>query len=141
MRWAVEGRSRGCWVTCSAGSFSESFTPAAALRRTTGARVHHEQRRHAESEKLSETKAIRQRQQRTQTLRLHQRCSRGYFQRGDPQFSAKSWSCQPWRQRWAGCRFSTSVPEIQERTEAAVQKLSQEIQKQGRGGRSGCVLP
>lgn len=141
MRWAVEGRSGGCWVTCSAGSSSESFTPAAALRRTTGARVHHEQRWHAESEKLSETKAIRQRQQRTQTVRLHQRCNRGYFQRGNPQLSAKSRSCQPWRQCRAGCWFSTSVPKIQERTEAAVQKLIQEIQKQGRGGRSGRVFP
>lgn len=30
--WAVEGRSGGCWVTCSAGRSSESFTTAAARR-------------------------------------------------------------------------------------------------------------
>lgn len=41
--------------------------------------VHHEQRRHAESEKPFQTKVIRQRQ-RAQTVRLLPRCSGGHSQ-------------------------------------------------------------
>lgn len=98
--------------------------------------VHHEQRRHAQSEKPLQTKVVRQRQ-RAQTVRLLSRWSRGAFQ----WFSTESRCCQPRGQRHSGPWFSAAVSQSQERTAAAVQEKVQKSEKRSCRGRSRGFFP